>query len=133
MCSTFVLIGVNDAFFDLGGDSLSASRVIAQVIKDFQVEIPLQLLFQTPTIAEMAAAVAKRQCELLDDDSAIHDAASSFMHDLPNVFLPLSYSQQRLWFLDQIDPGSFHLQSLFSVPARGRARCLRVEGALTRF
>ena len=44
-------IGVSDRFYDLGGDSLSISRVISQVIKQFGVDIPLRSIFQSPTIA----------------------------------------------------------------------------------
>jgi acyl carrier protein len=50
-------IGIHDNFFDLGGHSLAATRIVAQVIKQFQLQIPLQTLFQSPTIAEMATAM----------------------------------------------------------------------------
>ncbi|MGH7770390.1 MAG: non-ribosomal peptide synthetase, partial [Candidatus Binatia bacterium] len=50
-------VGVNDNFFDLGGHSLAATRVVSQVIKQFQLELPLQSLFQSPTVAEMAAVI----------------------------------------------------------------------------
>ena len=100
-------VGINDGFFDLGGDSLSATRVISQVIKHFQLEIPLQLLFQSPTIADMAPVAAQSQDKLSGNDKAVHAVAASLIHQSPEDFLPLSYSQQRLWFLDQLDPGSF--------------------------
>ena len=99
-------IGINDGFFDLGGDSLSGTRVISQVIKHFQLEISLQLLFQSPTIADVAALIAQGQHKLLENDKTIHAAAASLVHTLREDCLPLSYSQQRLWFLDQLDPGS---------------------------
>ena len=54
-------IGVHDSFFELGGHSLAATRVVSQVVKQFQLEIPLQSLFQSPTIAEMAAVIAEHQ------------------------------------------------------------------------
>jgi acyl carrier protein len=54
-------VGIHDNFFDLGGHSLAATRVISQVIKQFQLELPLQLLFQSPTVAEMAAVIAEHQ------------------------------------------------------------------------
>ncbi|HYJ85873.1 MAG TPA: non-ribosomal peptide synthetase [Pyrinomonadaceae bacterium] len=60
-------IGINDDFFDLGGHSLSATQVISQVIKRFQLEIPLQSLFQSPTIAEMAAVITEHQGKMLDE------------------------------------------------------------------
>jgi len=54
-------IGIHDNFFDLGGHSLAATRVISQVIKNFQLEIPLQVLFQAPTVAEMAVVITEHQ------------------------------------------------------------------------
>src|SRR4029077_10324857 len=54
-------IGIHDNFFDLGGHSLAATRVISQVIKKFQLDIPLQSLFQSPTITEMAAVITEHQ------------------------------------------------------------------------
>jgi amino acid adenylation domain-containing protein len=50
-------LGVHDSFFDLGGDSLSASRIVSSVIQHFQFEIPVKALFQSPTIAEMATII----------------------------------------------------------------------------
>jgi len=54
-------IGIHDNFFDLGGHSLAAMRVISQVIKKFQLELPLQSLFQSPTVAEMAVVITEYQ------------------------------------------------------------------------
>jgi amino acid adenylation domain-containing protein len=106
-------VGVNDGFFDLGGDSLSATRIISQVIKHFQVEIPLQSLFQSPTISDMAAVVAQRQGKRSGNEKVVHAAEASLVHTAREGFSPLSYSQQRLWFLDQLDPSSF-AYNLFS-------------------
>ena len=54
-------VGIHDNFFDLGGHSLSATQVISQVIKQFQLELPLQCLFQSPTVAKMAAVITQNQ------------------------------------------------------------------------
>jgi acyl carrier protein len=54
-------VGIHDNFFDLGGHSLAATRVVSQVIKKFQLELPLRSLFQSPTIAEMAAVIEAYQ------------------------------------------------------------------------
>ena len=54
-------VGIYDNFFDLGGHSLAAMRVVSQVIKEFQLELPLQSLLQSPTVAEMAAVITKHQ------------------------------------------------------------------------
>jgi len=60
-------VGIHDNFFDLGGDSLAATRVVSRVIKQFQLEIPLQSLFQSPTIADMAAVITAHQGKALDE------------------------------------------------------------------
>ena len=54
-------VGICDNFFELGGHSLAATRVVSQVIKTFQLEIPLQSLFQSPTVAEMAVVITEHQ------------------------------------------------------------------------
>ncbi len=60
-------VGVHDSFFELGGDSLAAARVISQVIKHFQVDLPLKSLFKSPTVAEMARFVAERRAKKLSE------------------------------------------------------------------
>ena len=61
-------VGINDSFFELGGHSLSAVRLISAVIKTFQTDLPLQTLFQSPTIAEMAAILVRHRGKKLSDD-----------------------------------------------------------------
>jgi amino acid adenylation domain-containing protein len=56
-------VGIHDNFFDLGGHSLAATRVVSRVIKSFQVAISLQSLFQTPTVAQMAAVIIENQAK----------------------------------------------------------------------
>jgi acyl carrier protein len=54
-------IGINDHFFDLGGDSLAATRIVSRVTKKLRFEIPLQSLFRSPTVADMAAVIIEHQ------------------------------------------------------------------------
>ena len=61
-------IGIHDNFLALGGHSLAATRVVSQVIKKFQIELPLQVLFESPTVAEMAAEITEYQGKNLDDE-----------------------------------------------------------------
>jgi acyl carrier protein len=60
-------VGIHDNFFHLGGHSLAATRVVSQVIKKFQLEVPLRSLFQSPTIAEMAELIALSEAKKLQE------------------------------------------------------------------
>jgi amino acid adenylation domain-containing protein len=60
-------VGMNDNFFDLGGHSLAASRVISRVIQTFQLELPVKALFDAPTVAEMAAVITEHQGKQLGE------------------------------------------------------------------
>jgi amino acid adenylation domain-containing protein len=114
-------VGVNDGFFDLGGDSLSASRVISQVIKHFQLEIPLQALFQSATIADMASLIAQHQRKKSADEKLVQSRYGSSTSLARENCLLLSFSQQRLWFLNQLEPES---------PVYNERNTLRLEGRL---
>jgi acyl carrier protein len=56
-------VGVHDNFFELGGYSLLATRVLSRLHNVFEVELPLSIIFEAPTIAELALAVAQSQLE----------------------------------------------------------------------
>ena len=60
-------VGVRDNFFDLGGHSLAATQVVSRVIHHFKLEVPLQSMFESPTIGDMAAVIAAHQGKTLDD------------------------------------------------------------------
>jgi acyl-coenzyme A synthetase/AMP-(fatty) acid ligase len=59
-------VGVYDNFLELGGHSLAATQVISRVIKKFEFELPVQFLFQAPTVAQMAAAIGESRAKKLD-------------------------------------------------------------------
>jgi amino acid adenylation domain-containing protein/non-ribosomal peptide synthase protein (TIGR01720 family)/FkbM family methyltransferase len=108
-------VGADSDFFDLGGHSLLATRVMSRLREAFGVEMPLRDLFESPVLASLAARV----------EAARGDWAGLSAPPLVPVprerSLPLSFAQQRLWFIDQIEPGT----SLYNIPA-----ALRVEGPL---
>ncbi|MGH7833025.1 MAG: non-ribosomal peptide synthetase [Candidatus Binatia bacterium] len=61
-------VGIDDNFLDLGGHSLLASQIISQVIKRFQLDLPVQLLFDSPTVAQMAVVIANSEAAKFDED-----------------------------------------------------------------
>ncbi|HEY6807133.1 MAG TPA: amino acid adenylation domain-containing protein [Pyrinomonadaceae bacterium] len=96
-------VGANDDFFDLGGHSLLATQVISRLREVFQVELPLRSLFETPTVASIAALI---------DQTSMTEAAPILPAPV-GAELPLSFAQQRFWFLDQLNAGN----AAFNIPA----------------
>ena len=90
-------VGVSDNFFELGGHSLVAVQVISRVRAAFERELPLAVLFDHPTVGELAAVVG------MSGPGAL---APPIVPAGRGRRLPLSFAQQRLWFLDQLEPGS---------------------------
>ena len=93
-------IGLDEDFFELGGHSLLATQVVSRVRETFNVEMPLRQMFEHPTVREFG-----RDIEFAIKRGAGVEAPPIL--PVPREFgMPLSYSQQRLWFLDQLEPGS---------------------------
>ena len=107
-------IGRHDDFFALGGHSLAATRVAARLRQDLGVELPLVDLFTHPTVAGLAAAVADLERRRVAAGSDPIPAAAG-------AEAPLSLAQERLWLLEQIEPG----RATYNVPA-----ALRLGGPL---
>ncbi|MFC5743625.1 non-ribosomal peptide synthetase [Dyella tabacisoli] len=105
-------VSVQDDFFQLGGHSLSAMRVIAQVRRIMQLELPLRAMFDAPSVRELAAHI-----ELLQRGEFLPPLTVA--HRPPE--LPLSFAQERLWFLDQLG---------LVGPSYNMATALQLEGAL---
>ena len=113
-------IGVQDDFFLQGGHSLLATRVVSRVREVFGVEIPLVRFFEAPTVAGLAAAIAEAQ-----------GVSAPPMVRVPRSGeLPLSFAQQRLWFLEQLAPGSPLYNMPLAVRARGDLRLPELAAAL---
>ena len=93
-------VGIHNNFFELGGHSLLATQVVSRIRNIFKVELPLRELFATATVAELAQSIEQLQQQDLEL------SAPPIFPRAKNENLPLSYAQQRLWFLDQFEPNS---------------------------
>src|SRR6185503_6838564 len=103
-------------FFALGGNSLLAAQVVARILDVFHVELPLSVLFERPTFSALATRVSELSTSKHMTETAVKRLGfSGGGLQTPLVLLsplsrqgrmPLSFSQQRLWFLEQVHPGS---------------------------
>ncbi|WP_344681211.1 amino acid adenylation domain-containing protein [Saccharopolyspora taberi] len=105
-------VGIHDDFFALGGHSLLATQIVTRLRETFGVAVSLRELFERPTVAALA--------ELVTGASGREQAPPIPVADR-NGPLPLSFAQQRLWFLDQLSPG----EATYNVPGM-----VRLSGAV---
>ncbi|MBA2672822.1 non-ribosomal peptide synthase/polyketide synthase, partial [Ramlibacter sp.] len=109
-------VGVHDNFFELGGHSLLATRVASQIAAALGREVPLRELFHRPRLGELAA--------YLDGHTGVQALAPIGLADR-SADLPLSYAQQRLWFLDRYEPQS----AAYNIPMALRLLGTAVDAA----
>jgi len=102
-----------ETFFDLGGHSLLATRVASRVRDVLEVELPLRTLFEKPSLKALAAEV--EVLKRLAPDQPLPNI-ERVEHTGP---IPLSFGQQRLWFLDQLQPGSSQYNSWRAILIKG--------------
>jgi amino acid adenylation domain-containing protein len=118
-------VGIHDNFFDLGGHSLLATQVVSRVRTAYRVELPLRRLFEDPTVAALAAAV---------DQASRGDASSSVPAIVPRSSAedrPLSFAQQRLWFLHQMEPQGWGYNISAALHLQGRLDGGALQASLT--
>jgi amino acid adenylation domain-containing protein len=115
------VVGSEDNFFDLGGHSLLATRLVSRIREAFAVELPLRALFEHPNVAALARHIEElRRGELIDTVPTLIAVDRS-------APLPLSYAQQRLWFLDQLEPDSSLYNIIDVVRLNGRLDTFALE------
>ncbi|HSS51155.1 MAG TPA: amino acid adenylation domain-containing protein, partial [Thermoanaerobaculia bacterium] len=120
-------VGLESNFFDLGGHSLLAVRMIADIRQVLGIELTVRTLFEAPTVASLARAV-----ETAREGGAGAAAAPAFTAvSRAAGRLPLSYSQRRLWFLDQFTPGSHAYNLLFPLRFAGELDPAALAAALS--
>src|SRR5262249_9816308 len=118
-------VALYEIFLELGGHSRLAPQIVWRVREAFRMDLPLRRLFESPTVESLAGAV----------DEALGRAPRVEVSPIEPVsregHLPLSFAQQRLWFLDQLHPGS----AVYNIPAAvrlsGRLDVEALERSLT--
>ena len=95
-------------FFALGGNSLLTAQVVARILDVFHVELPLSVLFESPTLSALAARIGELRTSPDDAEGGGARIPLVPLRSTPTREgrIPLSPSQQRLWFLEQVHPGS---------------------------
>ncbi|MGE8278915.1 MAG: amino acid adenylation domain-containing protein [Stenotrophomonas sp.] len=95
--------GIHDDFFGLGGHSLLAARLLSRINEAFETHLPLRSVFDESTVAGFALALdAQRWCDQMDAAPPILAVPRNTGGDV----FPQSPAQQRMWFLDQLEPGA---------------------------
>ncbi len=112
-------VGIQDNFFELGGHSLHATQVISRIRERFKVELPIRAVFESPTVEGLARLIEEAQRAQGESLASVPP-----IHPVPREQgMPLSYSQQRMWFLNQLSPEG----TAYNMPC-----ALRLTGTLNR-
>jgi amino acid adenylation domain-containing protein len=111
--------GIHDSFFDLGGHSLMAMQLLSRIRAVLGFDLPARTLFDSPTVAQLAEQFSRLAKEQLP----------AGLHPRPER-LPVSFSQERLWFIDQIEGGSTQYHIPEALRLRGRLDITGVRWAM---
>jgi amino acid adenylation domain-containing protein len=118
-------VGMHDNFFELGGHSLLATKVVARLREKLSIDPPLSALFEVPTVAELAEKIATTK-QAAQPVTAL--PLVPVPHDQP---VTLSFSQERMWLLQQLNPTSTTLNLPLTLRLRGQLDQVALERSLT--
>jgi amino acid adenylation domain-containing protein len=117
-------IGIHDNFFELGGHSLMATQLSGKIAQLFTIELPLTVFFEKPTIAELSNEIDNGiDITDLENDTEITKSDRSQQ-------LPLSFAQERLWIIEQVNPGNTAYNIPFAIKLSGTLNVSALKKAL---
>ena len=107
-------VNVDSNFFDIGGHSLLAVQVLSRIRRVLNVDLPVRVLFERPTVAGIAAAIVaksgmpSRSADAFEDGDAVppREETARIPRRNDEDPVPLSSTQEQMWFIDQFAPGS---------------------------
>ncbi|WP_206795720.1 non-ribosomal peptide synthase/polyketide synthase [Amycolatopsis sp. MtRt-6] len=114
-------VGAKDNFFELGGDSILSIRLVSRLLAECGVSLSPRAVFAHPTVSRLAAAIETVGATVADPIPAVSRDGE----------LPQSFAQQRLWFLDEFEPGGTEYVTTSAVRLRGELDVDALAGAFT--
>ncbi|MEG4501136.1 amino acid adenylation domain-containing protein [Microcoleus sp. F10-C6] len=108
-------VGIYDNFFELGGHSLLLTSVISRIQQTLSIALPLSSLFAAPTIAELSQVITALQMEMEKQSASgmTFDTLPPLVPQFRDTYIPLSFAQESIWCLQQLDPESYAYNSFF--------------------
>ena len=126
LCSLFAevlgveKVGLDDHFFDLGGHSLMATRLVSRIRTTLGVELAIRTLFESPTVGELGLRLRE----------SVEEGRSPLTAGRRPEKLPLSHAQQRLWFINRLEGTSVEYNMPFALRLKGELDRTALERAL---
>lgn len=114
-------VSIYDNFFELGGNSLTATQLATRIRNKFGVDLPLMKVFTSPTLKDLSETLEGNIVSKASEKARVIPGRSQ------SNFLSLSFAQQRLWFLEQLQPGSAIYNLSAAVQLTGSLNVIALE------
>lgn len=124
-------VGIYDNFFELGGHSLLITSVISRIREHFSIVLPLRSLFTAPTIAELSQVITAHQLEVQKQMATgmTVDTLPPLVPQARDTYIPLSFAQESIWYLQQLAPESCAYNSFFILRFTGSLSAIALESS----
>jgi amino acid adenylation domain-containing protein len=115
-------VSMDDDFFELGGHSLAAAQLMSRILANFNVELPVRAVFEATTVSQLLFRI----------QSTTEDRLPALRPQKRPAHLPLSFAQQRLWFLQRLDRGNTDYNWVEAAYLHGQMNISALERAVNR-